>query len=80
MFGASYPPQSSSRHPRESRELRKLTVEWTSSWYDALAYRGAAPGEQRERVLHGGSWADCAEACARSSADCQETATMGLSA
>jgi formylglycine-generating enzyme required for sulfatase activity len=51
--------------------------EWTSTPYDALAYRGerasagrrsAGPqrsggGDDQERVLRGGSWADCAEAC-----------------
>jgi formylglycine-generating enzyme required for sulfatase activity len=42
--------------------------EWTADWYDAQSYRhspshdptGAQTGE--ERVLRGGSWADCAEA------------------
>ena len=37
--------------------------EWTSTRYDALAYRGHAPAEQAEQyVVRGGSWADCAEA------------------
>jgi sulfatase modifying factor 1 len=47
--------------------------EWTADTYDALAYRRAA-GEPpsvhelddeppRQRVLRGGSWADCAEVC-----------------
>ena len=39
--------------------------EWTSDPYDALAYRGNAPAMpgKIERVLRGGSWADCARAC-----------------
>jgi formylglycine-generating enzyme required for sulfatase activity len=42
--------------------------EWTADWYDALAYTEGpvrdprGPLEGVERVLRGGSWADCAEA------------------
>lgn len=42
--------------------------EWTRDWYDREAYRHAAdrdpdgPPQGEERVLRGGSWADCAEA------------------
>lgn len=37
--------------------------EWTSTHYDALAYRGqATPGKAQHYVVRGGSWADCAEA------------------
>jgi formylglycine-generating enzyme required for sulfatase activity len=42
--------------------------EWTSDWYDCDRYREAAdhepmgPARGTERVLRGGSWADCAEA------------------
>jgi formylglycine-generating enzyme required for sulfatase activity len=41
--------------------------EWTSDWYDALYYENCprddprGPEEGAERVLRGGSWADCAE-------------------
>jgi formylglycine-generating enzyme required for sulfatase activity len=41
--------------------------EWTADWYDALYYRDhrrdnpRGPDEGVERVLRGGSWADCAE-------------------
>ncbi len=41
--------------------------EWTADWYDALYYQDSprddprGPDEGRERVLRGGSWADCAE-------------------
>jgi formylglycine-generating enzyme required for sulfatase activity len=41
--------------------------EWTADDYDALAYRSqrppASPTAERARVLRGGSWSDCAEAC-----------------
>ncbi len=40
--------------------------EWTSEWYDAEAYnrnRLAGASEGKQRVLRGGSWSDCAEAC-----------------
>lgn len=38
--------------------------EWTEDVYDALAYRkGTPPADGAERVLRGGSWADCASAC-----------------
>jgi formylglycine-generating enzyme required for sulfatase activity len=42
--------------------------EWTSDWYDRGYYGDApdndptGPAEGREKVLRGGSWADCAEA------------------
>lgn len=37
--------------------------EWTSTSYDALAYRGIwSFGLARQPVVRGGSWADCAEA------------------
>lgn len=42
--------------------------EWTRDWYDHDGYRAAAdrdpegPASGEERVLRGGSWADCAEA------------------
>jgi formylglycine-generating enzyme len=42
--------------------------EWTSDWYDREGYRDApdhepkGPGRGEEKVLRGGSWADCAEA------------------
>jgi formylglycine-generating enzyme len=42
--------------------------EWTADVYDALAYHPARPpaprqaGQEYERVLRGGSWADCADA------------------
>lgn len=42
--------------------------EWTADWYDAQYYRDSpganptGPATGRERVLRGGSWADCAEA------------------
>ncbi len=42
--------------------------EWTSDWYDAEYYRNSplknptGPAEGEEKVLRGGSWADCAEA------------------
>ena len=37
--------------------------EWTSTSYDALAYRGIpTPTDAPERVIRGGSWSDCAEA------------------
>lgn len=36
--------------------------EWTSTAYDALAYRGqATPKAADHYVIRGGSWADCAE-------------------
>lgn len=41
--------------------------EWTSDWYDAEHYAGSAlvdpsgPPDGREKVLRGGSWADCPE-------------------
>jgi formylglycine-generating enzyme required for sulfatase activity len=41
--------------------------EWTADWYDALYYQDSphddppGPDEGVERVLRGGSWADCAE-------------------
>ena len=41
--------------------------EWTADWYDAEYYREsprrnpAGPAEGQEKVLRGGSWADCAE-------------------
>ncbi|HEX2314906.1 MAG TPA: SUMF1/EgtB/PvdO family nonheme iron enzyme [Thermomonospora sp.] len=35
--------------------------EWTSSWYDAHSYREGPAATGEERVLRGGSWADCAE-------------------
>lgn len=42
--------------------------EWTSDWYDAQFYRGRrseanprGPRLGKEKVLRGGSWADCAE-------------------
>jgi formylglycine-generating enzyme required for sulfatase activity len=39
--------------------------EWTRDGYDALAYRDPASsaGPTTDRVLRGGSWSDCAEAC-----------------
>jgi formylglycine-generating enzyme required for sulfatase activity len=42
--------------------------EWTSDWYDCEGYQHAAdrepegPAKGEEKVLRGGSWADCAEA------------------
>lgn len=42
--------------------------EWTADWYDAEGYTGGAaenptgPQSGSEKVLRGGSWADCAEA------------------
>lgn len=42
--------------------------EWTADWYDAEYYRHSprrsptGPDTGRERVIRGGSWADCAEA------------------
>ncbi len=42
--------------------------EWTEDWYDAQAYASAphrdprGPVSGRERVIRGGSWADCADA------------------
>ncbi|NUP37431.1 MAG: SUMF1/EgtB/PvdO family nonheme iron enzyme [Streptomyces sp.] len=42
--------------------------EWTADWYDAAYYRTGpgtnptGPARGQERVLRGGSWADCAEA------------------
>jgi formylglycine-generating enzyme required for sulfatase activity len=42
--------------------------EWTSDWYDRDYYRSApdadpvGPADGEEKVLRGGSWADCAEA------------------
>ena len=42
--------------------------EWTSDWYDSRFYAAgpvenpAGPAEGQERVLRGGSWADCGEA------------------
>jgi formylglycine-generating enzyme len=42
--------------------------EWAADWYDAQYYQDsplrnpAGPGSGTERVLRGGSWADCAEA------------------
>jgi formylglycine-generating enzyme len=42
--------------------------EWTADWYDAEYYRHAPPRNPagpdtgKERVVRGGSWADCAEA------------------
>ena len=44
--------------------------EWTADWYDACYYRESprdnptGPAEGLERVLRGGSWADCAEVVA----------------
>lgn len=41
--------------------------EWTADWYDGLYYQDSprddprGPDEGMERVLRGGSWADCAE-------------------
>ena len=41
--------------------------EWTRDWYDRDAYRHQAdadpegPEEGQEKVLRGGSWADCAD-------------------
>src|SRR5262249_52645426 len=43
--------------------------EWTRDWYDRDWHRQApdhdpeGPPRGREKVLRGGSWADCAEAC-----------------
>lgn len=42
--------------------------EWTSDWYDSYYYHDSprinptGPGQGEEKVLRGGSWADCAEA------------------
>jgi formylglycine-generating enzyme required for sulfatase activity len=42
--------------------------EWTGDWYDSEAYRRSimtdptGPAEGQQKVLRGGSWADCAEA------------------
>ncbi len=42
--------------------------EWTSDWYDAQYYANSprrdptGPGSGQEKVIRGGSWADCAEA------------------
>jgi len=44
--------------------------EWTRDWYDGEYYRAAAdsdpggPANGQEKVLRGGSWADCPEAAA----------------
>jgi formylglycine-generating enzyme required for sulfatase activity len=41
--------------------------EWTRDWYDRDYYRASpeadpqGPAEGEEKVLRGGSWADCAE-------------------
>src|SRR5262249_37211866 len=41
--------------------------EWTRDWYDRASYRDSpttdpeGPAQGEERVLRGGSWADCAE-------------------
>jgi formylglycine-generating enzyme required for sulfatase activity len=39
--------------------------EWTRDGYDALAYRqpGSSAAAPATRVLRGGSWSDCADAC-----------------
>jgi formylglycine-generating enzyme required for sulfatase activity len=43
--------------------------EWTRDWYDRDYYRNspdanpAGPPDGKERVLRGGSWADCADVC-----------------
>jgi formylglycine-generating enzyme len=42
--------------------------EWTADWYDADYYQDSprldptGPADRKEKVLRGGSWADCAEA------------------
>ncbi|GAA1036488.1 formylglycine-generating enzyme family protein [Virgisporangium ochraceum] len=36
--------------------------EWTADWYDSRSYVEGSGGGGEERVLRGGSWADCAEA------------------
>jgi formylglycine-generating enzyme required for sulfatase activity/ADP-ribosylglycohydrolase len=58
--------QPPSRFPPNGYGLRAMvgTVwEWTADFYDALAYQGRLPllAPGRERVLRGGSWADCPE-------------------
>jgi sulfatase modifying factor 1 len=56
--------------------------EWTSDRYDATAYASGAPDSTaRERVLRGGSWADCAEAVTvsyRMSSQIWFTPTIGM--
>jgi len=62
--------------PRNSYGLYAMcggVWEWTRDGYDALAYRRATPGDGPSdgpsdgpatlRVLRGGSWSDCADAC-----------------
>lgn len=46
------------------RAVSGTVWEWTADGYDALAYAGGAPhpDELLEKVVRGGSWADCAEA------------------
>ncbi len=67
-------------------------LEWTSDRYDALAYRSPRPDVAAvlanevagtpERVVRGGSWSDCAEACTvsfrASAAEDTETPNLGL--
>jgi sulfatase modifying factor 1 len=59
--------QPSRRYPPNGYGLYAMcggVWEWTSTRYDALAYRGhPTPADAPERVVRGGSWADCAEAC-----------------
>lgn len=61
--------------------------EWTADWYDAHFYREsppaspAGPAQGQQRVLRGGSWADCAEALRvafRMAARSRATPTVGM--
>lgn len=57
--------QPSRRYPPNAYGLYAMcggVWEWTSSFYDALAYRGHQSSSARMRVVRGGSWADCAPA------------------
>lgn len=61
--------------------------EWTADWYDAGYYRVSppanptGPAKGHERVLRGGSWADCADALRvsfRMSSQISATPTIGF--
>lgn len=62
--------QPSCAHPPNGYGLYSMcggVWEWTSDWYDAMYYslspneNPAGPASGSERVIRGGSWADCAD-------------------